>query len=387
MIGSLEQLLDSFYYRIKLACDKFLTRTYWQLELSLFCVLLMFFLCPPSFENLSTVSNRTWEVVLKQIDNHTIQYAVENPNSHESKRTFRLTVPLLCKLIGLRDIRLIYTLQVFFTVFFFWLLARFSQRLSRDSMVAVLLPISFCFTAIGQVGVFDVYAKFDSFALFFLLAAIAFENPAIILFSIILGGFTDERAFIASPMVLIWWQMQSERDFNIPVKKVIKLNARSFAVLFGMIGYLLLRLYLIKRYDLVTVFGDIGFSIMQGQQNMYYFGTWTAFEGFWLVVLLAMVLLYCHGCYVLLTLLLVVGIPSLLVAHFVIDITRSMIYAMPLVFISLKIISRQSASLFFGRLMILIVLINLLVSTYWAFGNSTIVTHFSFLHKLFGKFF
>ena len=112
-----------------------------------------------------------------------------------------------------------------------------------------------------------------------------------------------------------------------------------------------------------------------------------SFWGFWLVVLLAMFLLYYHRCYVLLTLLVVVGILSMLVAHFVIDITRSMIYAMPLVFINLKIISWQSASLFLGGLMILIVVIILLVPTYRAFGNSTIVTHFSFLYKLFGKFY
>ena len=251
MSSTIEQFLSNSYDRIERICDRFVQRQYWRIELSLICLGLVFFSATPYLYNLDLSNGSAWDVVKLQIDDPTRQYELDNPDSHSSKHTFRLTVPLLSKVLGLQSTWSIYFMQVIFVLFFFRLLVRFSDRLTVNSLIKVILPIAFCFIAIGQAGVFDVYGRFDSFSLFFLLTAMVFRSPFIIFSAVLLGGFTDERAFIATPMVILWWQVFEQGQDSFTLSNLMKLNSRALAALLGMFGYLLLRFYLIDAMDLL----------------------------------------------------------------------------------------------------------------------------------------
>lgn len=384
MSSTIEQFLSNSYDRIERICDRFVQRKYWRIELPLICLGLMYFVNFPYFQNLDPDICSTWEIVQNQIDDPTKQYGMENPSSHDSKRGFRLTVPILCKLINVRDPRMIYCIQVIVCFLFFRMLIHFAERLSASKLVNVLLPIGFSFTAIGQAGIFDVYAKFDSFALFFLFASMLFRSPAVIFLSILLAAFTDERALIASPMILLWWQLFENRLYHGSFSSLVKLNWRAIAVFLGILSYIGLRLFIAQRLGFVSPTGDVGISILARQYNMYLFGTWTAFEGFWIVVFMALFFLLYSGRHWLLILVIITALPSFVAAHLVIDITRSMIYALPLLIVCLKISSGVISSKNFDRLILASLLINLLVPTYWAFGGFAIESHNPFLLRLYG---
>lgn len=354
--------------------------------MSLICVGVIFLVSTPDLRSLDPKVCGTWEVVQNQIEDPTRQYAMDDPLGHNSKRSFRITVPLLCKLIHVSDPRMIYCIQLIFSLLFFRLLIKFAEQSSGSKMVNVLLPIGFSFTAIGQVGVFDVYAKFDSFALFFLLTAMVIRNPLIIFSAILLGSFTDERAFIAAPLIFLWWQLVMNGDLKVSLKRIIWVNGRAIAVMLGMSAYLLLRLYWASHYGYVSQNGSLGLSILYKQSNMHLFGVWTAFEGYWILVILALSILFVNRYFSFLLLLLTCIAPGFLVANMVMDITRSMIYVFPGLIICIQLLSRISNEKTIARLVLLSVMINILVPTYWAFESTIIFGHNPFILRLFGIF-
>lgn len=386
MNSTVEQFLSNSYDRIERVCDRFVQRRYWRIELSLICLGVVFFVSTPYLYYLDENVCGTWNIVLSQIDDPTKQYGLAAVNAHDAKRSFRLTVPMICKLLGVKHISLIYLLQLVVTLLFFRLIIRFSEKLSNHSLIKVIIPIASCFTAFGQVGVFDVMAKFDVFALFFILSAIVFERTWVISLGVLLACFTDERAFVASGMIILWWQLAASDRLTFSIRRMFLLNQRSVSVVLGMLTYILLRWYITVRYDFVTPIGDMGMPVLLRQSNMYLFGVWSGFEGFWIVVLLAMFLLWYQKCYRLLLLIMLSALPSLIVANGVMDLTRSMIYLLPLLLIAFKILHARSSERTFGRLVLIVFFINVLVPTYWAIGSTLIYGNNPFFIRIFGIF-
>ena len=351
----------------------FIDSNFRELKLAIFCFLLTAFCSFPNYNQVKVLPNNTWELIQKQIENPTVQYNINNPNSHESKRTFRLTVPIIFKLLHLKSVTLIYSFQLVLSLCFYLLIIYLCKDLyPNNSLSWILIPLAFCFVYIGQVGIVDVHAKFDSIALFCILGAMYFRPPLIIFVLSIAAAFTDERGFIALPLVYIWWQLRHFGSDKFGIKQLIIPTFKSSAVVLAGVLYLVIRYYLSQKYDLDTATGQVGLNVLKSQFNMVPFGLWSAFEGFWLIIIASIIGLILNKKYFLVSTLILLTIPSVVVSFLVLDITRSLIYCLPILIISLHLISKTENTNFINKLLLIVLFVSLLVPTYFTEGYRTI---------------
>jgi hypothetical protein len=349
--------------------EKFTGAKNWKIKFSLICFGLVLFFSFPPYENFITRNQHdTWEIVLKQIDNPLVQYSQDKPESHNAKRTFRLFVPTVCKVFHVKNIYIIYFLQLTIAIVFFYLVISITYRITDDKISALLVSLAFSFTYVGQVGVLDMFAKFDGIAITCLLAAMYFNRPLLIFLFCSAAAWTDERGLIASSLIFIWWKAQEAENGDFGFRRFVVPERNSMAVIFAGLSYLLLRFYLQNEYDLTTVESGVGLSIFFNQLNMVPFGVWSAFEGLWIMIILALMSLLYKKNYALFFLTAIASLASVGVSFLVLDITRSMIYCLPLFFISIQVLSKTETHDFFRNQALLCLLICVIVPTYFAEG-------------------
>lgn len=380
----MEQHLRLFFDKLYFLAQRFVGTPKWELKVAIFCFLAVVFFAFPSLEFL-TPGHLTWHVVLNQIDHPFVQYLADSPELHESKRTFRLTVPIIFGLINVKSIAAIYVTQLLATVFFFYLVTCVSYKILDERVSALLISLSFALMYAGQMGVVDTNAKFDGIAVTFLLAAMANRNPILIFLSVTVAAWTDERAVIASSMVFLWWKVQAiEADKKFSLKRMLLPDVQSIFVILALGMYLAGRFYLSTHYGLIAVKGAIGMSVLVKQFNMVLFGLWTGFEGLWIIVFLALTALIYSRQYLLVGLMVATGMCSIVVALSVLDVTRSMVYLAPLLFIALQAMSGFFSKEFIRRTLLLCFFVCLLVPTYFGEGAFRIEGNNPAIFKLLG---
>ncbi|MBO0939785.1 hypothetical protein J2I47_24785 [Fibrella sp. HMF5335] len=126
----------------------------------------------------------------------------ENPGCHEDKMVFRLFLPALLALVRSRVA--VYAVQLLCWPVFLYLLARETEQLTHSRSVALYLTLSVMGLYIGGAFPFDFIICGDAFAYFFLLVAAVNRNRFILLISLFLAYWVDERSLINSVYVLIY---------------------------------------------------------------------------------------------------------------------------------------------------------------------------------------
>ncbi len=352
------------------ATTSFTYRNNWVIKLSLICYLIIIFFSFPSYNEIKVKPHNTWKVVQQQIDDPTIQYGLDNPESHNAKRTFRLTIPFLFKIFHINNPVVIYLFQQVVLLLFFVLLILFCKDFFPASRsLWVITPVAVCFTYMGQVGIIDVFAKFDSIALCCILAAMYVRNVFFIFFLALAASFIDERGFIALMLIYLWWQIRHRQLHQFGFRELLQPNWQSMSIVLAGISYLLIRFYLIYKYHFITVTGGVGLGILKSQFNKVLFGLWTAFEGFWLLILIAFFVLLRNKQLVLTIFILMFACPSVLSSFLVMDITRSLIYCLPVLIMSMYIISKSEQPDYSLKLILFVMMINILVPTYMTEGG------------------
>ena len=370
LITILQSFLASFHQWI----EQNATKPYWNQKVALVLLLGIFFLSFPSTEFLVSTEENTWGLVFEQTDDLSApnQYP---PESHEAKRTFRLTVPIVAKLLHLESPVSLYALQIAIHFLLFVIVANLASRVSTDPSVGVLVAAAISFTYIGQVGVVDVHAKFDSIAIFTLLLSMYLSRPILIFLVISLGMWIDERAVVASALVFFWHMMQPISCHDFKLKNIFVWNQQCWAIILALIGYILLRLHLTFNLGLSVPLGSEGkveLAMIAYLANMYFFGLWSGLEGLWLLAMItALVSLYYRLWWILILTLCTIA-PVILASFMVYDITRSLAYIAPLIFICLKILSEIVSKEDLRVLCLLCCFICFLVPTYMAEGFTRI---------------
>jgi hypothetical protein len=364
--------------------EQFCQRRYWKWELAFCCVLLVFFVAFPYIDFISDADHKftTWSVVKKQIESPLTALEFSDSESHYAKRTFRLAVPVLFKLFDVHNVWLMYTFQLGVTILFFWIVASMSESITQSRVLAFTLTLSFAFVYMGQSGVTDVFAKFDVYAITCMLAAMYFRKAILTFLFLTFAVWTDERAAVGCGLVYVFFKIEEEGLEGLKLWNWIKPGWNSYAVVAALLSYLMLRLGLIQYFDFKTVLGDIGWTYFLRQMNMLLFGIWSAFEGFWLLILVSLISLWQKKIYgVLIPLIFLVSI-QMTTSFFVVDITRSLIYMAPLVFIAMHIAAQYESDHDLRILGTLTLLICVLVPTYFAEGGFRIEGSNPFLIKL-----
>lgn len=177
--------------------SQILARKHWLIYISLIALALSLFLASPGFtSDDSGVLTKRAEAVAMQIED--LQFFWET--SEPTNAMFRITVPLIASLLGI-GLKGTLILQFLTGILIFLLVGSLVERETGNRLIAFYATLLVALIYPGTAAFLESRYYFDSFAYLFLLAALWFRSPVSIGFLVLLAGFTDERALIASGFV------------------------------------------------------------------------------------------------------------------------------------------------------------------------------------------
>lgn len=224
-----------------------------------------------------------WNRINRQIDHPFTPDLSNDPEAHEAKLTFRLTPPIIGKLIPgdniLHRMTGLFVLQNICGIIFFYLLILFAETNFNNRFLSFMLP--WCFAALytGKTFFCDMFFFFDGMAYLFLLISICNRNALLIFTSLFLAFYTDERTLVGSGFVMLYHVLQRRDGAN---------NAPAILSIIAAIAtYIGTRLYLQTQLGLVSPGDGINIANIAKETRFSYFmmGLFTAFKSFWLILI------------------------------------------------------------------------------------------------------
>jgi hypothetical protein len=274
---------------------------------------------------------------------------------HGAKVVFRLTVPLIGKLLRLdaepsgRNMMWLYIIQSALLYPFIFMLARITFRFT-DQISAWMFVAACSCTYLCKAFFWDYDFWFDGYAYFFILTSLYFRNPVLVFFALQLAFWTDERAVIALPGILLFNLFQIN-NFEIPEQKpgLLKQLKRPeiYVCILSIITYGVVRMLLTVHFNLHTPIGkDVGVSptLIPFQLENRFLGVFLSFEGLWILFFAALYIVFQRSKGIFLACIGIL-IVQIVVAYSVYDITRSAIYAFPLMLIAFAVYSKNKGLL------------------------------------------
>ena len=356
--------IKTFLRKLLSLAERLTSGKSWAIKVTILVFSASLFMSFPSYEGLADnlKSGRALDVAL-QIENLQLFWQTRNATN----AIFRITVPLIAKLMGL-DVFGAYIIQFVSGILIFALSALIVERETKNRTTAFLITLLIGFIYAGIAAFVETRSYYDSVAFLFLLIAMWFRSPFIIGPSILLAAFTDERAVIAAGFVFIWWALHNPSE-----RKGIKpfINVRSLAVLIAIFLYFAARLILMQTYGLISFNEARAEFQVFNQINNAPMGIWTGLEGGWIIILIALGTLLFKKRVLLLFLFLAVIFAQVIGALAVVDITRSMAYLLPALFVAIAILQKETND-DFQTIYLVSAIISLSWLTYYAGGKSSI---------------
>jgi hypothetical protein len=327
----------------------------------------------PSYDlALSPEMSDNWEAVFEQKE-HPFTPANYQTESHIANLAFRLTPVLIARLFGIGSITSFLILQFVAFVLMIFVLYRLFQSEATDPVVVCCFMAGVAMTFFGNILCSDYRGIFDVFAFLFLACAMLFRMNLLVFVSLLLAFFTDERALIASSLVYIFVLLQTtnfSRKFRI--LNLFPVSTRMWTVVLAWITYFAIRFYLSYEFKLQTNAAGIldWLKSDPGIVSALPFGAWTGLEGFWILAVLCGVLLWKRS-FILFAAFVFSASVVTVVSISVFDITRSMAYIFPIIFVSLRVISTETNRVTM-RYIALLTMGLCFFPTYYLGGNNTI---------------
>jgi hypothetical protein len=377
------EYLHALYLRFLGWLNAFTSAGNWKFKITFLALALSLFFAFPSYQTyLSGKLNEKWEAVSEQIKAPLATHDNYSNDSHFSKLAFRLTVPMIAHVLHVDRVGCFLIQGVFFVLMFYVLLS-LAYAVTNDKVLASLILLGFAFMFVGNVLVSDLRAVFDGVAFCFMALTMLNRNFFLVLIFSLLAYFTDERALVASGLILIWFVIREKQLDTFSLKDFFRLNAASLALVCSWVVYFIGRYLLGHIFGLKTSTG--GTNMLSHQLNNILFGAWTGLEGFWVLVLLGFLALWIRRFYVLGFAIVLAMLVVMYIAYSVIDITRSFAYIFPVIFIFLHILSRMENPARLRQYVFLSFLI-CLVPTYYTDGEGSILYYFPLPFRIAGLF-
>jgi hypothetical protein len=260
-------------------------------------------------------------------------------NSHDANINFRLTVPVLLHLAGIHNHWSLPILTILAICSILVTSCILAYHITGDRVCACFIALNVSATYVGSFGFIWYY---DAIAICQLALACLPRMPwwgrGILVFT---ASFTDERAWVASSLLLVGSFFLSGNQQNIFTR--IR-NPNFLAVAGGMLSYGLVRLALVKYAGLSQVTGGNGPGNWVVNCSYLHAAIWFSLEGGWLFYLLAVGALFLRRQFWEGTTLVFASLCFLGFALMIGDVLRSTIYIFPLLFICLNVV-RQNETL------------------------------------------
>jgi hypothetical protein len=202
-----------------------------------------------------------------------------------------------------------------------------AEGITGSRTVALYLTLATACTWPGLLAFHQLLGGFyDAVALWLLVLAMAARRPAIAAAALFAAAWTDERALVAAPILLLFAVARSERP-------------RSIAVLAGAAAYLGSRVWLAHAWGLRTTLAGTGIASFLQNVHIAPLGVWSGLGGGWILIAGALAILAARRRYLEFAALLF-GVGLVTAAALVVeDLTRSMAYALPAVFVALHVLA------------------------------------------------
>jgi hypothetical protein len=333
-----------------------LDRPLWAVYATIFLVVYMvLFVASPAPNNrfftegnvnpaLEAVLRKTADLTYNPLDDYP-------PETNQAKTSYRLLVPVLSRTLGLNMYGM-YGMQVVAGVLVIAFSMLNAAKITGDRAVAFLVGVMTIGIHAGVMGIAELRGLFDSIPLALLMMALYFDRPYVVGPLVFLAAWSDERGLIASSLLFAFFVIRDERLFS----------GRTAALVIAWVAYFATRFAYGTAFGMETVGFEQALTKLIEQVNMYPMGYWSAYEGAWLIVLLAFFglirawrrlyfILFAGALWVVMT-----------VALSVSDISRSMAYALPGLLVALVLVKRTEPRDSLARL----ALVSAAVSLWWA---------------------
>jgi hypothetical protein len=277
-----------------------------------------------------------WDALYRQIENP-FQYYPYESNTHEAKMAFRLFVPVFAHFLHLKATG-IFVIQYISLLMFFYLSGLLFWKITKDKVSTFLLTLACSFIFAGNVLVSDLRAVFDGVAFTLLCLALYSRYTITTFLAVFLACFTDERALIASSLIYLWFFITQQELISINLKSFFIVKPKIIAILCAWAAYFTGRYILTTMYGFRTETG--GTTFFREQINNLPIGIVSGLEGFWIIIGISVSILLYEKKWILFAIYMLLMSIIIFVAMSVADITRSMAYLFPAIFISLYLISK-----------------------------------------------
>lgn len=285
---------------------------------------------------------RGWDTVLLKSNDLTNSLTHLYRKLWTAKKVFRLTVPVIMRITHATPL-MILVLQYILGYFTILYLYKLAYRITADAVASAFTAAGIVFLYFGRAAFYDIeFTWFDGFAYFGLILAMYSRNFLMIFLFCTITAWTDERGFMALYIIFLFHQFKNIQLSKIKLLSLFKLNAQSFAVAAAIVAYIGLRLFLTHRYNMHTPSGNANLSVLRVTLPYVGIGLWTFFEGFWIMVAFAFMVLLKNKNYLLISLLLAVIGLFTLISCCVLDVTRSGNYMVPILFIFLLYLQKNT---------------------------------------------
>lgn len=332
------RLLEAF---LRSRLGRWAVRGPWQAPVLLIGIVVLFSF--PSYDVALVLHEMddNWQGVFTQVDapftDHTAQYPGE---SHSGKLAYRFVPALLLRALGVRTMQGAMIVQFVLMMVFHALLYHVLLQLLRDPRQALATALPFCFVITGHVYASDYRGIFDTLALDFLLLAILLRRTAWVIPALLLAFFTDERALMASPAIVLLGIFLDDQDRSMG-SMIRGLCSRTALLIVGAWA-----LYFGLRFSLGAVFGlrtesvDLWHYFKQNIPRLGY-GLYIGLEGLYILAGMAATFLFRERRFA----FLIAFLGCALLLHFfalsVVDINRSLSYLAPWLVLLMVVVARS----------------------------------------------
>jgi hypothetical protein len=366
---TLQSAWATLHRRCDIALDALVTGPHWKSKALLFIMVLTLFRAFPSYDALNwTYVRATWQNVQPLLD-HPLADPAKLPGSALDPRlvnlTFRRTVLVLARLLHLGEAALLILFGLL-GVLLLWEALAVTYAVTASKRTAVFLCLGAACIWPGEAAFHDLRGGyFDAAGLCLLVLALSRSSMLMIAGCVFLAAWTDERALIASYFVYLFFVARSP---CAGIRKAIL--GKPGAVIAAWVGYFVTRAYYTATHSLTATSGGIGLSTFFQQANVIPLGIWTGLEGLWLIVFCGICAMIVQKRYLFAASFGGVLSVLMLSALAITDVTRTVSYCFPAVFVAISFLAESAPMKQVEKLTMIAGLVSFLVPTYYVQGST-----------------
>ncbi|MES2387370.1 MAG: hypothetical protein V4543_05180 [Bacteroidota bacterium] len=299
-----------------------------------------------------------------QIDNPLTPVHGLDPTSHESKRAFRLTMPVIAHVLHLHQ-NGAYIIDLIFSYALLYVLGLVLLRLLKDPLPALLATCCFALSYVHQSPMHFAYLWFDGYSFFFLSLCLLLRNSYFFFPAGIAALYCDERCYIGMAFIF-YWAVSDYLDGDKLFKKKI------YMPVLTVILAVLLRFWLGKQFGLSIATGEkayLGFNTFFQGLEMLPISVFGALKMLTVILVLAVYHMLLNRWYLRTAMFGALLALALMSTAVVLDSTRSLTHVYPAIFPALAVLHRQLSRTNFVNLLKVCLLVAFLLPTYGFMGK------------------